>query len=87
MLVTQPAASQPASQPATERPCYVLVCTERRALLLELLHVASSSDDYLLQKLITCRLPNLAGRGLDGTMGKLSDGQRQPTTILVLVIP
>jgi ABC-type multidrug transport system fused ATPase/permease subunit len=35
------------------------------------------SDDYLLETLNTCRLSNLVERGLDGTMGQLSDGQRQ----------
>jgi ABC-type multidrug transport system fused ATPase/permease subunit len=35
------------------------------------------SDEYLLQTLVTCRLSELAERGLDGTMGQLSDGQRQ----------
>ena len=34
------------------------------------------SDEYLLGTLATCRLSDLAQRGLDGTMGQLSDGQR-----------
>jgi len=35
------------------------------------------SDDFLLTTLRTCRLTNLADRGLDGTLGTLSDGQKQ----------
>ena len=38
---------------------------------------AGDSDEYLLETLRTCRLAVLAERGLDGTMGQLSDGQRQ----------
>ena len=35
------------------------------------------TDEYLLDTLRTCRLAVLAKRGLDGTIGQLSDGQRQ----------
>lgn len=39
--------------------------------------VVEDSDEFLLSILQSCRLPVLAERGLDGLMGKLSDGQRQ----------
>ena len=39
--------------------------------------VRDSSDASLLNVLRSCRLQSLAERGLDGLMGKLSDGQRQ----------
>ena len=35
------------------------------------------NDDFLLSTLRTCRLEVLADRGLDGSIGSLSDGQRQ----------
>jgi len=34
-------------------------------------------DEFLLSVLKTCRLDVLAERGLDGTVGTLSDGQKQ----------
>ena len=38
---------------------------------------ANDTDEYLLETLRTCRLAVLVERGLDGTIGQLSDGQRQ----------
>lgn len=35
------------------------------------------SDDFLLSTLRTCRLGVLVDRGLEGTLGTLSDGQKQ----------
>jgi ABC-type multidrug transport system fused ATPase/permease subunit len=35
------------------------------------------TDEYLLETLRTCRLSVLVERGLDGSIGQLSDGQRQ----------
>ena len=37
----------------------------------------ADTDEYLLETLRTCRLEVLVERGLDGTIGQLSDGQRQ----------
>jgi hypothetical protein len=42
------------------------------------------SDDFLLTTLRTCRLTNLADRGLDGTLGTLSDGQKQVREMTLL---
>ena len=38
-------------------------------------NVTGDTDDYLLETLATCRLTNLVERGLDGTIGQLSDGK------------
>lgn len=37
----------------------------------------NDTDEYLMETLRTCRLAVLVARGLDGTIGQLSDGQRQ----------
>ena len=38
---------------------------------------SDGTDEFLLQTLRTCRLEVLADRGLDETLGVLSDGQKQ----------
>jgi ABC-type multidrug transport system fused ATPase/permease subunit len=38
---------------------------------------SDDTDEFLLEVLRSCRLQVLTERGLDGLLGKMSDGQRQ----------